>query len=129
MEIDHPNFSFLLEKEKKSLIKRKEKFLIIPESAFGATTEENLWLACSSCNEFKGTQTHARDAVTGRRVRLFNPRKQRWRVHFTWSEDGAEIIGLTPCGRATVIALKMNHEDIVRARKRWVSVGWWPPED
>ena len=102
---------------------------IIPESAGGTTTEENLWLACSSCNEFKGAQTHARDDVTGRRVRLFNPRTQRWQVHFTWSEDGAEIIGLTPRGRATAIALQMNHEEIVRARRRWVSVGWWPPED
>jgi len=102
---------------------------IIPESAGGATTEENLWLACSSCNEFKGAQTHAQDAVTGRRVRRFNPRKQRWQVHFAWSADGTEIMGLTVCGRATVIALQMNHEDIVRARKRWVSVGWWPPEN
>ena len=102
---------------------------IIPESVGGGTTEDNLWLACSSCNEFKGAKTHTQDPVTGRRVHLFNPRKQRWRVHFTWSEDGTEIIGLTACGRATVIALQMNHKDIVRARKRWVSVGWWPPED
>ncbi|MBI1923901.1 HNH endonuclease [Candidatus Poribacteria bacterium] len=107
---------------------RMEVDHIIPESVGGATTEENLWLACSSCNEFKGAQTHAREPVTRRRVRLFNPRKQRWQFHFTWSEDGTEIIGLTPCGRATVIALQMNHEDIVRARRRWVSVGWWPPE-
>ena len=102
---------------------------IIPESADGTTTEDNLWLACSSCNEFKGAQTHAFDYVTGQYVPLFNPRKQCWHEHFAWSEDGAKIIGVTPCGRATISALKMNHEEIVCARRRWVDVGWWPPEE
>ena len=101
---------------------------IIPEAAGGLTSEENLWLACHSCNEFKGAQTHARDPQTGRRVRLFNPRKHRWRDHFTWSEDGTRVVGLTPCGRAIVVALQLNHEEIVAARRQWVSVGWWPPE-
>ena len=31
-----------------------------------------------------------------------------------------EIIGLTPCGRATVVALKLNKESLTRARHRWV---------
>lgn len=34
---------------------------------------------------------------------------QLWRDHFCWSEDGAEIIGVTPVGRATVVALNMNN--------------------
>jgi len=102
---------------------------IIPESAGGTTTGNNLWLACSSCNEFKGVQTHAFDYITRQCVPLFNPREQCWYEHFTWSKDGTKIIGLTPCGRATVSALKMNHEEIVCARQRWVSVGWWPPEE
>jgi hypothetical protein len=102
---------------------------IIPEAAGGRTSEENLWLACHSCNEFKGAQTHARDPQTGRYVRLFNPRRQRWHEHFTWSEDGTRVVGLTACGRATVTALQLNHEEIVRARRLWVSVDWWPPED
>jgi len=102
---------------------------IIPEAKGGETKEENLWLACSSCNEFKGTKTHARDPITERRVRLFNPRMQNWKRHFTWSADGGEIIGLTQSGRATVVALKMNNDEIVRARRLWASVGWHPPED
>lgn len=102
---------------------------IIPEAKGGLTTEKNLWLACHACNEFKGAQTHARDPVTCRRVHLFNPRKQRWKDHFTWSEDGTRIIGLTPSGRATIIALRLNHEEIVYARQQWVGVGWWPPLD
>jgi 5-methylcytosine-specific restriction endonuclease McrA len=102
---------------------------IIPEVVGGATTEENLWLACRRCNQFKGAQTHALDPVTGRRVRLFNPRKQKWKRHFKWSADGTEIIGKTAVGRATVVALKMNHPVSIRARQKWVLAGWWPPED
>lgn len=102
---------------------------IIPSAAGGTTTEDNLWLACRHCNEFKGVQTEARDHQTGEVVNLFNPRKQIWHEHFGWSENGTEIIGKTPCGRATVSALKMNNPQIVVARRMWVSSGWWPPLD
>jgi hypothetical protein len=102
---------------------------IRPEAAGGLTREDNLCLACHACNEFKGAQTHARDPQTGRRVRLFNPRTQRWPEHFAWSQDGTRIMGLTPCGRATVVALQLNHEEIVHARRLWASVDWWPPEE
>ena len=102
---------------------------IVPSVVGGSTTEDNLWLACRRCNEFKGLQTQVRDYETGRVVKLFNPRRQIWNEHFAWSEDGTEIIGKTPCGRATVIALNMNNPEIVVARRLWVSVGWWPPQD
>ena len=91
---------------------------IIPESRGGKAVEENLWLACLACNQFKGARVRARDPITRRHVRLFNPRQQEWKAHFTWSEDGTEIIGLTPCGRATVIALQMN-----RAQRSWELAG------
>ena len=48
---------------------------------------------------------------------------------FGWSEDGTEVIGRTGCGRATVEALRLNRELAILARRRWVSVGWHPPED
>jgi hypothetical protein len=102
---------------------------IIPQAAGGLTTEENLWLACRRCNEFKGGQTHAYDSQTGEWITLFNPRLQLWAEHFAWSEDGTEILGKTPCGRATVVALQMNNSEIVVARRLWVSAGWWPPQD
>src|SRR5207244_3324215 len=79
---------------------------IIPEGRGGKTIEKTLWLACHACNEFKGARTQVRDLITGKRVRLWNPRTQRWLDHFCWSEDAAEIVGLTPCGRATVAALQ-----------------------
>ena len=102
---------------------------IIPQAVGGPTAEENLWLACRRCNEFKGAQTHARDPQTGEWVALFNPRQQVWEEHFGWSKDSTEIVGQTPCGRATVAALKMNNPEIVVARRLWVSAGWWPPQD
>ena len=102
---------------------------IIPEGAGGETVEENLWVACSSCNRHKGSRTHFRDPVSGRRVRIFNPRQQSWSRHFRWSEDGTQIIGLTASGRATVEALNMNNSEIVIARFRWVGAGWHPPKD
>lgn len=67
------------------------------------------------------------NTVTLVRVPLFHPRNQQWATHFNWSQDGSEIIGRTAIGRATIAALKMNHLEIVEARRRWASVGWHPP--
>jgi HNH endonuclease len=102
---------------------------IIPEAKGGQTVEGNLWLACHACNEFKAARTRARDLVTGRRVGLWNPRRQRWADHFAWSADGTEIIGRTPCGRATISALRLNRPELLTARSLWVEAGWWPPAD
>lgn len=99
---------------------------IIPEAGGGETMQENLCVACHSCNEFKGAQVEVQDPQTGQRVRLFHPGRQLWTEHFRWSEDGTNIIGLTPAGRATVAALNMNHPAIVEARRCWVRVGWHP---
>jgi hypothetical protein len=100
---------------------------LIPFSAGGTTIEENLWLACRRCNEFKGAQTQAPDPQSGEIVPLFSPRQQIWNDHFGWSEDGAVMIGKTPWGRATVEALRLNRSELVVARRLWISVGWWPP--
>ncbi|MCI0489139.1 MAG: HNH endonuclease [Blastocatellia bacterium] len=102
---------------------------IHPSARGGTDEEENLWLACRSCNSFKGTQTEGRDPLTNRKVQLFDPRHQKWSRHFTWSADGTQIIGLTASGRTTVIALKLNNLFAVAARREWVSAGWHPPEE
>ncbi len=102
---------------------------IIPKALGGSDDEENLWLACRLCNNFKGTQTHAIDPITNHRVQLFNPRKQKWSRHFTWIDDGINIIGLTACGRATVIALQLNNIYATTVRQAWVSAGWHPPTE
>lgn len=90
---------------------------------------ENLWFACHRCNEFKGNRTQARDPVTEELVQFFNPRTQHWFEHFTWSPDGTHIIGITACGRATVIGLQLNNTHIVAARRFWVQTGFFPPSE
>jgi hypothetical protein len=102
---------------------------ILPESLGGLTEEENLWLACSLCNDHKGDRIAALDPETGEIVRLYNPRFQDWHEHFTWNEASDRIIGLTPVGRATVIALNVNRPSLVRARQLWSIAGWHPPVD
>ena len=71
----------------------------IPRSKGGTDDEENLWLACSSCNVFKGVQTHAVDPLTRRRVRLFNPRGQNGPVILFGSRMGLKFWG----GRLVVV--------------------------
>ena len=89
---------------------------ILPKAKGGKNTEENLWLSCRLCNEAKGTLTEAPDPQTGEMTPLFNPRRQRWKAHFKWSDNGERIIGMTPTGRATVLALSLITEFRVRAR-------------
>lgn len=100
---------------------------IIPVAAGGTDDEENLWLACRLCNSYKSTQVEAIDPLSGKPVMLFNPRQQSWADHFAWHSDGDQIIGLTPCGRATVIALQLNNVVAVMVRRAWVQAGWHPP--
>jgi hypothetical protein len=102
---------------------------IIPEARGGKTEEDNLWLACSDCNDHKGDRLEAPDPQTGEVVRLFDPRHQQWAEHFAWAPTGDEMIGLTPTGRATIAALKLNRALLVDARREWVRVGWHPPKD
>lgn len=102
---------------------------IFPKSQGGVTTYENLCFACRRCNEFKGRQTIAEDPLSGEIVPLFHPRRDTWNEHFMWDETGVFLIGLTPIGRATIIALNMNNPVIVAVRWRWVSVGWHPPDE
>lgn len=100
---------------------------IQPIAKGGADSEDNLCLACELCNQYKWTQTEARDPNTGEIFPLFNPRQQKWADHFVWSEDGTEIEGQTACGRATVEALRLNNALAVHVRRNWVRAGWHPP--
>lgn len=102
---------------------------ILPTARGGTSDEQNLWLSCRRCNEFKRDQVEATDPETGAIVPLFNPRTQPWHEHFAWTASGTHIIGRTPIGRATVVALKLNNDEIVQARLFWVNVGWHPPLD
>lgn len=101
---------------------------LIPQSLGGATEPANLCLACWDCNLAKSDRTTAPDPQTGETVRLFHPIQQIWDEHFRWSESALHIIGLTPVGRATVIALRLNRPQLVESRRYWAMVGWHPPQ-
>jgi hypothetical protein len=102
---------------------------IIPRALGGSDDESNLWLACSLCNRYKGTQITGIDSATNETVSLFNPHTQIWLDHFSWSPDGTNIIGLTPTGQVTVEVLNLNNELAIEVRRNWVLAGWHPPEE
>jgi hypothetical protein len=101
---------------------------IIPRSAGGATAFDNLCLSCPTCNRYKSDLVSAPDPMTLDDVALFHPRQHRWLDHFAWNEDASQIVGLTPTGRATVSALKMNRPQLIRVRRMWVAMNEHPPD-
>lgn len=101
---------------------------ILPVARGGTDHESNLCLACELCNLYKWAKTEGVDPVTGIVVKLFNPRLQKWLDHFSWSEDGLEIVGLTPIGRATIGALRLNNPLALTVRGNWIKAGWHPPQ-
>lgn len=101
---------------------------IRPRSAHGETAFDNLCLACPTCNRFKSHRQTATDPVTQQQVSLFHPHQQQWKDHFVWSKDATEIQALTPVGRATIAALKMNRPQLVRVRRMWIKMGEHGPE-
>jgi hypothetical protein len=102
---------------------------IIPRQAGGGTIESNLALSCQGCNNHKGIKTTALDPATGLNQGLFHPRKQLWKEHFVWSADYSMAIGITPTGRATVEALRLNRSGVVNLRRALYAMGEHPLQD
>lgn len=73
-------------------------------------------------------KTRGVDPLTRRKVSLYNPRKQDWKMHFEIA-GGVEIVGKTAIGRATVMALRLNSRIAITVREFWVIAGWYPPKD
>ena len=102
---------------------------IDPRSRAGATVADNLAYACQGCNNHKYTRTTAPDPATGTEVGLFHPRRDRWRDHFVWNDDCSEVLGVTPTGRATVAALRLNRPGVVNLRRVLFAAGLHPPAE
>lgn len=80
---------------------------VVPRSRGGTTSEDNLALQCPACSLRKANKTTALDTTSGEVVSLFHPLQQQWGDHFRMDRDGT-CVGLSPTGRATVDALRMN---------------------
>jgi hypothetical protein len=100
---------------------------ITPRSAGGRTVFENICFSCPTCNRYKADRTVAKDPATHEEIALFHPHRDRWKDHFEWTEDGTEIAGLSGTGRATIDALRMNRDQLIRVRRMWVEMEEHPP--
>ncbi|HKI68981.1 MAG TPA: HNH endonuclease signature motif containing protein, partial [Verrucomicrobiae bacterium] len=99
---------------------------IIPRAKGGATELSNLALACPGWNLPKADRTMAIDPDSGVAVSLFHPIRQVWSEHFRFSGDRIE--GLSPTGRATVVALDLNHSRRRRIRAAETRLGLRRPD-
>jgi hypothetical protein len=94
---------------------------VIARQHGGETVLSNLALSCLNCNGYKGPNIAGNDPVSGKLVRLFHPRRNRWATHFRWV--GPRILGRTPVGRATAEVLRLNAKDFVEAREDLIAAG------
>ena len=103
---------------------------VIPVARGGLATLENLALACFHCNRRKTDRLNAVDIASREQVPLFNPREDNWSDHFVWSADGGGVlIGRTATGRATIEALALNRERVVRIHEADYIARRHPPPD
>ncbi len=102
---------------------------IVPRSVGGKAELDNLAFACQGCNNHKYTFTQARDSVSGVVVRLYDPRRESWREHFSWNGDFTLILGLSATDRATVEALQLNRAPLVKLRWLLYQAAEHPPMD
>ncbi len=99
---------------------------VTPPRHGGSQGDENLALACRSCNLFKSDFLEYQDPKTLAFVPIFDPRKGRWEENFTCSAETGTIHGLSPIGRATVACLRMNSDSQLIARLQWLRLGLFP---
>lgn len=88
---------------------------VIAEKHGGKTDESNLALACTICNKYKGSDLASIDSISGEIVRLYQPRRDRWREHFRLEKG--EIVPLTMIARVTVKLLQINRPERMEERK------------
>ena len=107
-----------------ALVSLHEPDHIIAVQHRGATSLENLALACWRCNRYKGTNLASVDPKTGQREFLFDPRNAVWAEHF--NSEGGKIVGISAVGRVTVALLRFNNNDRVEVRERLIAEGKFP---
>ena len=101
---------------------------IIPLAKNGEHSLDNLANSCQGCNNFKYTSTEYLDKVTGEYFPLYNPRKNVWSEHFTWSENYLQIIGISEIGRVTIELLQLNRLGVVNLGRALIALDEHPPK-
>ncbi len=99
---------------------------IVPLAKGGTSQDDNLALACRSCNLRKGISIDGLDQVTGATAAIFHPRQDTWTDHFQVSDTTGAITGLTPKGRITTEKLQLNSRLQMAARSTWIQLGIFP---
>lgn len=97
---------------------------VISEKHGGLTESQNLALACTVCNRNKGSDIGSLVWESGRFVRFFNPRIDKWGEHFRL--QGVEIVPLTEIGIATNNILKFNDSERLMERQELAELGRYP---
>lgn len=100
---------------------------ILPLNEGGETSLANLALSCGGFNSYKTNKTLGQDAVTKEEVSIYNPGKEEWSEHFSWSDDFLKVIGLTKKGRATVDILRLDRPVLLNMRRLTKMIGEHPP--
>lgn len=101
---------------------------IYAEKHGGATETTNLCLSCADCNRYKGSDLCSLDPETSEIIRLFHPRRDSWRDHFSIGNNGC-ILPLSGIERATAQLLHFNDPVRVFERKQLILLGQYsyPP--
>jgi 5-methylcytosine-specific restriction endonuclease McrA len=104
------------------LIHEEDSFLphevdhVIAVKHGGGSSIENLAWSCFVCNRHKGSDLSSIDPVTGKLVRLFNPRSDTWIEHFDLDSNGS-IVPKSDVARVTEFLLKLNSPEQIEIRR------------
>jgi 5-methylcytosine-specific restriction endonuclease McrA len=98
---------------------------VIAEKHGGASSLDNLCLACFYCNSYKGPNISGVDPETAQIIPLYNPRQQNWNRHFEW--NGPLLVGKTRSARAAIEVLNINDEFAVALRQSLIEERVFPP--
>lgn len=97
---------------------------IVSRKHGGSSTLDNLAYACVICNRYKGSDVASIDPRSRNVVRLFDPRRDRWKEHFRLA--AAQIEPITNIGETTVRLLRFNAPERILERDLLQNLGRYP---
>jgi hypothetical protein len=97
---------------------------VISRKHGGSSEIDNLAYACFLCNRHKGPDIASVDPQTGKIVRLFNPRTDKWGDHFRI--DGEMVRSLSGVAQVTIRLLRINAPERLAERRIMQRLGRYP---